>query len=649
MSATETFEFQTEARQLLDLMIHSVYSHREIFLRELISNSSDALDKLRFEAVENDSLTEFAQDLHIRLEADKEKRLLHVSDNGVGMSRDEIQEYIGTIARSGTQEFLKAVQDAKGKDMPPEMIGQFGVGFYSSFMVADKVELVSRRAGEEQAWRWMSDGDGTYTLEEAQRETPGTTITLHLKDADPEDELEDFTAEWTLRNVVRKYSDFVEYPIKMEIERKETERGEDGQPKEGAEEKTIIEDETLNSMKAIWTRPDKDVTDEEFNEFYKHISHDWTPPFERISYKAEGTSEFRALLFLPSKAPFDMFMREGNQGIHLYIRRVFIMNDCKELIPEYLRFVRGVVDSEDLDLNISREILQKNRQIQIIHNGLVKKILSTLKQTLKKDRSRYLEFWKEFGRVMKEGLFQDAKNKEAILDLCLFQTTKSGDDWVSLAEYVDNMREGQDAIYFLSGESREAIENSPHLEAFRDKDIEVLYMIDPVDEVWVQQVFDYKETKLQSAGKGTVELGSEEERKAAEKELEKQSDDYKSLLEYFQKKLDKHIKEVRLSTRLTSSAVCLVGDAGDMTPQLEQLMKASGQEIPVQKRILEINPKHEILGKMQQIFEKDKEDASLEDYAQILYGQAVLAEGGQLPDPASFSNRVASLMLKSLN
>ena len=649
MSATiETFEFQTEARQLLDLMIHSVYSHKEIFLRELISNASDALDKLRYEAVTNQDLAQFTQDLHIRVEPDEAARTLTIHDNGIGMSREEIIQYIGTIAKSGTKEFLKLAREAKAaKELSPELIGQFGVGFYASFMVADKVTLVTRRAGESHAHRWESSGDGSYTIEEAERAEPGTSVTLHLKPADEDDELQDFTQEWTLRSTIRKYSDFVAYPIKMRIEREETPRDEDGKPKEGAEPIKTVKDETINSMKAIWTRPESEVTEEEYNEFYKHVSHDWNPPMTRIVMKAEGTSEFRALLYIPSQAPMDLFMRDRREGINLYIKRVFIMNDAKDLAPDYLRFLRGVVDSEDLSLNVSRELLQKDRQIQIIQRGLVRKVLDTLK-TMKRDkREEYEKFWGLFGRVIKEGLINDFKNREALLELTLFNST-DGDGLTDIESYVGRMKEGQDTIYITTGENLAAVKNSPHLEAFRAKGYEVLLLADPVDEVWSQATTDYKEKKIRSVGKGEVELGSEDERKAAEEQRKEKETDYRPLLDVLKSKLDDHVKEVRLSNRLTSSPVCLVTGDHDLSPQLEQMMRQMGQEVPKSKRIMELNASHAILEKLKGIYDADPTDARLGEYAELLHGQAVLAEGGTLPDPAAYSKRVAELMARAL-
>ncbi len=643
----EKFEFQTEARQLLDLMIHSVYSHREIFLRELISNASDALDKLRFEALTNTELAHLTGDLHIRITPDAEDRTLTISDNGVGMNRDEIIRFIGTIAKSGTKEYVSALKEAKQANMPVDLIGQFGVGFYSSFMVADKVTLITRRAGDAIAWKWESIGDGSFTIEESTRDIPGTSVMLHLKPADQEDEVGDYTAEWTIRQIVKKYSDFVSYPIRMEIERTETERDEDGKPKEGVEPQKVLRDETLNSMKAIWTRPESEVTEEEYNEFYHHVSHDWSEPLKWTTLKAEGTHEFRALLYFPARAPFDLFMRDGQHGIHLYIKRIFIMNDCKELIPEYLRFMRGVVDSEDLSLNISREILQKNRQIQVIRKGVTRKVLETLKSIKKDEKEKYQGFWKEFGRVLKEGLFQDLANRDPLFELCLFNST-AGDELVSLEDYVGRMKPGQNAIYYMTGDSLPVLRTSPHLEAFRDKGYDVLLMDEPVDEVWTQSVTEYHDKKLVSVGKGSIELGTDEEKKQAEESRQEQEKNYRPLLDTMKEKLSAQIKDVRLSNRLTSSPVCLVSDDGDMSPQMEQLLRASGQEIPALRRILELNPSHRILEKLHDLHEQNKDDQRLTDYAELLYGQALLAEGGKLPDPAAFSKKLAELMERAM-
>lgn len=651
-SNTETFEFQTEARRLLDLMIHSIYSHKDIFLRELISNSSDAIDKLRFEALTKTDIAQYAADPEIRLIPDSDARTLTVSDNGIGMSREEVIRYIGTIAKSGTQEFATIMQEAKasGKEIPAELIGQFGIGFYSSFMAADKVTLVTRRAGEDTATAWESDGSGSYTLSETTRDNPGTSVTLHLKPVDAENGLSDFTQEMTLRDVVKRYSDFVAYPIRMRTERTEIQRDEEGKAIEGAKPETIVEDITLNSMKAIWTRPEKDVSDEEYSEFYKHITHDWNEPLKRIVVRAEGATEFRALLFIPSRAPFNLFHRDADFGIQLYIRRVFIMNDSKDLLPEYLRFVKGVVDSEDLSLNVSREILQKDRQITIIRKALIKKVFDTLKHMRANDADNWKTFQQEFGRVLREGLFQDESNRKNLFEICEF-TSIQGDetrDNVTLADYVERMKDGQDLIYYITAPSREAAESSPHLEAFKNKGYEVLLLTEPVDEVWVQSVYDYEEKRLQNIAKGAANLGTEEERKQQQEELKEKEEGFSSLMEAIKSKLSDNVKEVRLTNRLTNSPACLVGDMSDMTPQLMELMRATGQDVPEQKRILELNPSHPLLEKLQGIFAKDTKDPRIATYADLLYGQSVLAEGGKLSDPGAFSRKLTEVMSDAL-
>ncbi len=647
---TNTFEFKAEAKQLLELMIHSVYSHKEIFLRELISNASDAIDKLRFESLTNEALRSLAEDLHIRIAADTQTRTLSIEDNGIGMNRDDMLTYLGTIAKSGTRDYLRLIQEAKEKAGSPELIGQFGVGFYSSFMVADKITVVSRKAGETQAWQWESVGDGRFTITEASRDRQGTTVTLHLKPEDKDDEeAQDFTAEWTIREIVRKYSDFVAYPIKMRTERTEHERDADGKIKEGTEPKKVVEDQTLNSMKAIWTRPEKEVTEEEYKEFYKHISHDWTEPMKHIVYRAEGAmNDFRSLLFLPSKAPHDLFFPEGSRGIHLYVKRVFIMSDCKELIPEYLRFVRGVVDSDDLSLNISREILQQNRQIQGIRKSIIKKVLDTLRTMLQEQKDKYLEFWKEFGRVVKEGLFKEPGDRDRIFEVTLLPSTNHATELTTLEEYVGRMKPEQKDIYYLTGESRQILEQSPHLEAFRDKGYEVLLLSDPVDEVWVPFTMEYKGKRFQNIGKGQVNLGSDEEKKKKEEALKEKQDSCKSLFELMKSHLSDHVKEVRLSSRLTSSPACLVSELNDMSPQLEQLLRASGKEMPHTKRILELNPTHPILDKMQAIHKIDASDARLREYTDLLFGQAILAEGGKPPEPAKLSKQITELLMKAI-
>ncbi|GAB4315620.1 MAG: molecular chaperone HtpG [Candidatus Sumerlaeia bacterium] len=645
----QTLEFQSEARQVLDLMIHSVYTHPEIFLRELISNASDALDKLRFEALTNKAVQASTDDLHIMIEADPKARTLTVRDNGIGMSREEVIQYIGTIARSGSREFLRALQEARREgQLTPELIGRFGVGFYSCFMVADRVTLETRRATGEPAVRWESTGDGTYTLEEIEwpegRQSCGTAVTLHLKPTGGESGIEDdYCQEWRIREIVRKYSNYVAYPIRMEVERQERE-GEG----EGATTRTVRRVETLNSMKAIWLRSETEVGEEEYKEFYRHISHDWNDPLRRISYRVEGTQEFRALLFLPSKAPLDLYFRERHHGVHLYIKRVFIMNDCKDLLPEWLRFVRGVVDSEDLPLNISRETLQHNRQVAQIRKALVKKVLDTLEAMKRDEPEIYRQFWGEFGRVLKEGLYQDFAHQESLLGLMLAHSTHEAGALTSLDDYLNRMKPEQEGIYYLTGESLETLKGSPHLEAFRDKGYEVLLLTDPIDELWTSVVAAFREKPFQSVARGAVQLGTEEEKKQAEADRKTQEGEFKALLETLQDRLKDHVKEVRLSGRLRESPACLVGEAGDASPQLEQMLKALGQDAPRIKRILEINPTHPMLQKLRDHADKFPNDPVLGDYAELLLGQALLAEGRQPPDPARFSRLVAQLMIKAL-
>ena len=647
MSA-ETFGFQTETKQLLDLMVHSVYSNKDIFLRELISNASDALDKRRFEAIKNPDALSGPTELAICIEADRAARTLSVIDNGIGMNRQEVIENIGTIAKSGTREFLKAVKAAKGATDLPELIGQFGIGFYASFMVADRITLVTRRAGDIAATRWESTGEGTYTLEEAERPEAGTTVTLHLKPSDAEDGLHDYTDEWVIKEIVKRYSDFVAYPIRMEIERREIEHDEEGKPKEGAQETVTREMQTLNSMKAIWLRDKAEVTEEEFTEFYKHLSHDWNEPLKRIQAHIEGVLDYRLLLFIPKSAGMDLFHQEKRHGVQLYVKRVFILDECEALLPAYLRFIRGVVDSEDLSLNVSREILQQNRQIQKMRNGLVAKVLDTLAGMRDNEAEDYKAFWGEFGRVLKEGLFQDAENRNALLELMLSGSTHDDAGLTSLRDYVARMKPEQNTIYYMTGRTKADIENSPHLEAFRARGYEVLLLADPVDEVWTQSVFEFDGKRLQSIGKGAVDLGTEEEKKKDEETRKEKEGEFGAVLECLKAKLAEHVKEVRLSNRLTTSAACLVGDAFGMTPQLEQMMRALGQDVPPTKRVLELNPNHALLPKLKAIIENDKDAPVLADYAELLYGQAVLAEGSALRDPARFSKLVADLMARAL-
>jgi molecular chaperone HtpG len=618
-TAAERHEFQTEVRQLLDLMVHSLYSHKDIFLRELISNASDALDKVRFQALTSPELSPAAE-LEIRLETDPAARTLTVHDNGIGMTREEVVQNIGTIARSGTKEFLEAVRASQGKASAPEMIGQFGVGFYSGFMAADRVTLVTRKAGEATATRWESTGEG-YTLEDAERDAPGTSVTLHLKPKDEEDGLRDYTDEHVLRDIVKKYSDFVAYPIRL-----------------GAE--------TLNSMKAIWARGKDEITEDEYREFYKHIAHDWTDPLEHIAVHIEGSFEARALLYIPGTAPFDLWREGGHRGVQLYVKRVFIMDDCKELLPPALRFVRGVVASDDLSLNVSREILQKDRQIQAIRKHLVRRVLGALKEMKEGDADKYRTFWGAFGAVLKEGLLTFEEGHERILELVLAPSTHAPRSLTSLAESVARMKAGQEALYYMTGPSMAAVEQSPHLEAFREKGYEVLFFTDPIDELWLRLPREFEGKKLVSVATGDGAPGSEAERKQADEQRREREEGFKDLLMTLRAKLQDEVKDVRLSSRLTSSPACLVGDEHELSPHIAELLRRSGQEVPKVKRVLELNPAHALLPKLAAIVEKDRNDPALQQYAELLHGQAILAEGGQLPDPAAFSKRIAELLLR---
>lgn len=623
--STETLEFQAEARQLLELMVHSIYSNKDIFLRELISNASDALDKRRLAGLQDDSLK--TDDPHIEIEADKEARTLTVRDNGIGMTRDEVVGLIGTIAKSGTAETLRRLKENKGKGGKDgkegskesadsaELIGQFGVGFYSVFMVADKVTLVTRKAGTPTGVRWESDGDGTYTIETVEDAPEGTSVHVHLRPADEEDALYDYTDEGKIREIVKRYSDFISFPVRM---------GES----------------TLNSMKALWARPRSEVSEEEYREFYRHISHDWTDPLDIIQMRAEGTFEYEALLFLPSRAPHDLYQRDARHGLQLYVKRVFILDDSRELLPDHLRFVKGVVDAADLSLNISREILQQDRHIQLIRRRLAKKILASIKELMSKDAEKYRTFWREFGPAVKEGLLDRTEDHKAILDIASFAST-AGEEPTTLADYLGRMPEGQDKIYFMTGDSRAQIENSPHMEAFRAKGYEVLLLTDPVDEIWVEAVRDHEGKEFQSIARGAVDLPSEEE------PSEEEAGEYAAVLAWLNETLD-DVKEVRLTTRLTSSPACLVSDTDSLTPALEKMYKAMGQELPPVKRILELNPKHPLVGAVKAAHDKRPDDPELRGTAELLYGTALLAEGGDLPDPARFAALLADRLSKTI-
>ncbi len=638
-SPVERHPFQAEVRQLLDLMVHSLYSNKDIFLRELVSNASDALDKLRFERLTNPELGAGGGEPQIRLDVDKQARTLSIVDDGVGMTREEVIANIGTIAKSGTKEFLSALKDAQQKEVPPELIGQFGVGFYSAFMVADRVVLVTRRAGQDRATRWESAGDGSYSIAEDRRDQSGTTVTLHLKPAEEERGLRDYTDESVLADIVKRYSDFVAYPIRMKRWKPSA---------EGSSEVKVFEDETLNSLKAIWDRPKAEVSEEEYREFYRHISHDWTDPLRTIPIRIEGTFEAHALLYLPSRAPVDLYSPEMKRGVQLYVRRVFVMDECRDLLPAYLRFVKGVVDAHDLPLNVSREILQKDRQLQVIRKQLIKKVLGTLEEAKRDQRAEYGSFWGEFGPVLKEGLVgYDTPDKDKLLELLLAPSTAGSSELTSLDEYVGRMKEGQEAIYVLTG-PKESVAKSPLLEGFVAKGYEVLLFSDPIDELWLERAQRFKDKPLQSIARGDVKLGSEDERKKATETLEAKQRDYGDLLALLRVYLQDEIKEVRLSSRLTSSPVCLVGDTHDLSPRMQKLLEQMGQKPQREKRILEVNPDHPLVGKLQAIFAENKDDPRLKLYADLLLGQAHLAESGELPDPSAFGKMLTDVMLRGV-
>lgn len=638
----ETYQFKTEVQQILNLIINSLYSNKDIFLRELISNASDAIDKVRYKAETEPGILGDDTEFKVQLKPDAIKQTFEISDNGIGMTHEEVLENIGTIAKSGTAGFLEALEHAKGQEtLIPELIGQFGVGFYSAFMVADKITLVTRAAGADaaQAVKWISTGDGSYTVEATEKATRGTTITLELKKKEKDDK--DFTEQWTIRNIVKQHSDFVNYPITMEVERdeplpdEEIIKDKDGKPI-GATTRKVMREETLNSMKAIWTRNASDVKEEEYEEFYKHLSHDWNPPMDRLHLKFEGTTEYDALLYIPSKAPFDLFTPDRRHGIHLYSKRVFIMDDCKELMPEYFRFVKGVVDASDLNLNVSREILQQDRLVLNIRKNLVKKIFDLLG---KMDAEKYNPFYDEFGAVLKEGIYTDPASKDKIAPLARYKTTKSEDKWVSLDEYVKNMKADQKEIFYITGDKLSALLNSPHLEKLKAKDFEVLLMTDPVDEWVVQSLTEYDGKPMKSAEKGDLDLDTVDEEK---------KESYNALFSFIKGHLEADVKEVKPSSRLKDSVSCLSGDSGDMSAYMEKLLKASGQQAPDVKRVLELNMDHPVVGKIKTLFENDRENAALKDYSQLLFDMAVVAEGGKLDNPARFSKMVGDLMSRAM-
>ena len=640
--AKETRQFQTEVQQVLKLIVNSLYSNRDIFLRELISNASDAIDKLRFKSQTEPDLLGEDSEFKIKITRDGIKRTLEIADNGIGMTYDEVNENIGTIAKSGTAAFLEAMESLSQKNAPltPELIGQFGVGFYSAFIVADKVTLTTRAAGEDTATKWESRGDGSYTVEETTKDGRGTSILLELRS--PEKDAPDYTDEWTIRNIIKKHSDFVAYPIVMDVEKQEpvpeAEQVLDGDGKPiGDTTRTVVRAETLNSMKAIWARDKKDVGEDEYKEFYTHISHDWNPPLKHLHVKLEGTTEYTALLYLPSKAPFDLFQPEFKHGVHLYCRRVFIMDDCRELLPEYFSFVKGVVDAPDLNLNISREILQQDRLVLNIRKNLVKKLFDLLKGI---EKEEYDQFYDEFGAILKIGIHTDPANQTKLADLARYKTTKSDGAWVSLQEYVERMPEGQEEIYYLTGDNSTTLLNSPHLEQLKAKDFEVLLMTDPVDEWVLQSLTEYDGKALKSAEKGDLNFSDDE--------AKDQEEQFKDLFGFIRKTLQDQVKEVKPSTRLLDSVACLSGDAHDMSGYMAKIMQSAGKDLPPNKRVLELNVKHPVIEKIQNIYAADQTDGRLGDYSRLLYDLAVIGEGGKIENPSQFGKLIGDLMDSAL-
>lgn len=626
----EHLSFQTEAKQLLKLMIHSLYSNKEIFLRELISNASDAVDKLRFEGLTDAALYESDSDLKIRVSYDLSEHTITISDNGIGMSRQEVIDHIGTIAKSGTREFFNSLTGDQIKDA--HLIGQFGVGFYSAFIIADKVTLITRRAGltAEHGVRWESSGEGDYTIETLEKQMRGTDVILHLK---PEED--EFLNGMRLRNIIRKYSDHITLPILMKKEE---------WSQEESKNKILDDDETINQANALWARPKNEITSEQYNEFYKHIAHDFEPPLAHLHARVEGKQEYTQLLYIPSRAPFDLFDREHRHGVKLYVQRVFIMDDAEKLLPNYLRFVRGVIDSNNLPLNVSREILQESKDIETIRAGVVKKVIGLIEDIAKKEddegQEKYKTFYREFGQVLKEGVGEDYANRQRIAKLLRFVTTQSDTEEpsVSLDTYLQRMKEGQDKIYYVTSDNLRSAKNSPHLEVFYKKGIEVLLLSDRVDEWLVTNLTEFDGKSLQSVAKGGLDLGKLEDETEKE-EREKETGDYQELTEKMKVSLSEQVKDVRVTFRLTESPACLVADTYDMGGNLERLLKSAGQKVQHAKPILEINPHHPMVQRLKAETEK------FDDWSQLLFDQALLAEGGQLEDPATFVKRLNELLL----
>ncbi|MDR3588040.1 MAG: molecular chaperone HtpG [Negativicutes bacterium] len=643
-SSRQTREFQTETKQLLDLMIHSIYTNREIFLRELISNASDALDKIRFESLTNRELLEGNPDFEIFLLPDEASKTLTISDNGIGMTYDEVVENLGTIAKSGTKAFLEKLKDNGGSGAD-DLIGQFGIGFYSSFMVAKKVTVITRAPGQNRGVRWESAGDGTYTIEECDKDARGTTLvlTLHEDYCSPDHPAENFLDRYTLQSLVKKYSDYIRYPIKMNFINEEKPRDADGKVIEDAAAVRTTEVRTLNSLTPLWTKNKNEITKEEYHQLYKNLFHDWEDPLEIIHSKMEGALEYTTVLFIPSHAPFDFYQRESTSGIRLYSRNVFVMENYKDLLPEHLRFVRGLVDSPDLSLNISRELLQHSAQLQKIGKNLEKSLLKTLENLLSKDRPKYETFWQEYGKALKSGVYSDFNNRTKLQELLLFPSSHAADGLTTLADYVARMQEGQAAIYYAAGKDRSSVERLPQMELLREKNIEVLFLLDRVDEFAIDALREYKDKKFQSISRGDLKLEGVDAPEIKQ-ETEKATKENESLLKAVQEQLAGKIAEVRISSRLKSSPVCLVsGDTG-ISLSMEQILSEMDKAQFKARRILELNPNHEIFRVLQKLHGANAAPEAFKDYCELLYGQALLMEGLTPDDPAGFAAKVAALM-----
>lgn len=643
----QTREFQAETKQLLDLMINSIYTNREIFLRELISNASDAIDKIRFQSLTNLDLLEGDTEFQIFLEIDEANHTLTVTDNGIGMTYDEVIENIGTIAKSGTKAFLEKMQNLGQNQNQAELIGQFGVGFYSAFMVADQVTIITKAPGEAKGVKWESTGDGTYTIEEIDREKRGTSVIMKLNEAycNPERPEENFLNQYTIQNLVKKYSNYIRYPIKMNFTKEEKPTDKDGKISEDAEPIISVETRTLNSMTPLWVKQKSEIKPEEYHDFYKNVFFDWHDPLEVIHTKAEGTVEYTALLFIPSHAPFDYYTRDFKRGLKLYCRNVFIMDHCEELLPEYLGFVKGLVDSPDFSLNISREILQQDKQLKLIGRNLEKNILKTLENLLKKERPKYESFWKEFGRAIKAGIYMDFQAREKLQDLLLFYSSHfENEGLTTLDEYIKRMPAEQSEIYYAAGKDRNTVERLPQMEILREKGYEVLYLFDRVDEFAIESLHEYQGKRFKSISRGELNLTGEKDQEA-KKTTEELSKKNESLLKAIKGHLGSKVTEVKLSNRLKSSAVCLVSGEHGISLQMEQILSQMDQKLMRASRILELNPNHPVFATLQKLFEAGHENDKFKDYVDLLYGQALLIEGLEIDDPLGFADKVAGLMV----